>query len=58
MLEPIARITPLWHGVDLARDSTLGRLGWGDLGHAAYLLLWVVGRHLARRHGLRRRLVV
>ena len=36
-LQLLARITPLWHGVTLARDATLGRLGLDDVGHAAYL---------------------
>jgi lipooligosaccharide transport system permease protein len=59
VLRLIARVTPLWHGVQLARDATLGRLALGpDLAHAAYLVLWVaVGTALAV-HGLRRRMVV
>ena len=47
-LEAVARVTPLWHGVELARDCTLGHLAAGDLGHAAYLLVWVGGRAPAR----------
>jgi lipooligosaccharide transport system permease protein len=58
LLEVIARITPLWHGVELARNCTLGRLGWGDLGHAAYLVGWVVAGMWLAVDGLRRRLVV
>jgi lipooligosaccharide transport system permease protein len=57
-LELLARITPLWHGVQLARDCTLGHLGWGDLGHAAYLLVWAVAGTWLAIDGLRRRLVV
>lgn len=57
-LEAVARVTPLWHGVELARDCTLGHLTAGDLGHAAYLLVWVVVGHLLAVHGLRRRLEV
>jgi lipooligosaccharide transport system permease protein len=59
VLQLIARVTPLWHGVQLARDATLGRLTLGpDLGHAAYLVVWVaIGTALAV-HGLRRRMVV
>ena len=58
-LEPAAWLTPLWHGVELARAATLGRIEiWPTLGHLAYLLLWcVVGVLLACR-GLRRRMVV
>jgi len=59
VLRVLADVTPLWHGVQLARDATLGRMSVGaDLGHAAYLLVWIVlGTALARR-GLRRRMVV
>jgi lipooligosaccharide transport system permease protein len=55
-LELLARVTPLWHGVDLARDATIGRLSVDDIGHVAYLLVWVVlGTWLAVA-GLRRRM--
>ena len=49
---------PFWHGVTLARDATLGRLGLRHVGHAAYLLLWVVVGTAWAVHGLRRRIVV
>jgi lipooligosaccharide transport system permease protein len=56
VLELLARVTPLWHGVELARDATLGRMSLDDLGHAAYLVVWVaVGTGLAV-NGLRRRM--
>lgn len=43
VLEPIAYVTPLWHGVDLARDLSLGAGGAGSaLLHAGYLVLWVL----------------
>jgi lipooligosaccharide transport system permease protein len=44
-LEGLARITPLWHGVDLARMATLGHLDLGvALVHVAYLaVLCAVG---------------
>jgi lipooligosaccharide transport system permease protein len=57
-VELVARVTPLWHGVELARDATLGRLGFEDAGHAAYLLVWVVLGTAWAVHGLRRRMVV
>jgi lipooligosaccharide transport system permease protein len=57
-VELVARVTPLWHGVELARDATLGRLGVDDAGHAAYLLVWVVLGTAWAVHGLRRRMVV
>jgi lipooligosaccharide transport system permease protein len=58
VIELVARVTPLWHGVALARDATLGRLRVDDLGHAAYLVLWVVAGTAWAVHGLRRRMVV
>jgi lipooligosaccharide transport system permease protein len=58
-LEVVARLTPLWHGVTLCRDLTLGDIEAGsDLLHLAYLLGCVtVGLALARMT-YRRRLVV
>jgi lipooligosaccharide transport system permease protein len=59
VLQWIAYVTPLYHGVSLCRDLTLGRVdGWVDLGHAAYLLLWVSAGYLAGRHTYTKRLVV
>ncbi|MFD2093103.1 ABC transporter permease [Blastococcus deserti] len=51
VLEWIAYVTPLWHGVALARGLALGTLdGGAALGHVGYLALWVVvGAVLARR---------
>jgi lipooligosaccharide transport system permease protein len=57
-LEVIAWLTPLWHGVTLCRDLTLGTVGWGDLGHLAYLLAFVAAGLLAARWTYTRRLVV
>ncbi|NYD42170.1 ABC transporter permease [Nocardioides panaciterrulae] len=55
-MEALARITPLWHGVDLTRMLTLGHLDWPmALVHVAYLAalavagwFWAV-RRLTRR---------
>jgi lipooligosaccharide transport system permease protein len=58
VLEAIARVTPLWHGVELARDATLGRLALADAGHTAYLLAWVVVGAWLAVDGLRRRMAV
>jgi lipooligosaccharide transport system permease protein len=57
-LEWLAYATPLWHGVALCRDLTLGRGSpLADLGHAGYLALWTAaGLWLAER-SYRRRLV-
>jgi lipooligosaccharide transport system permease protein len=37
-LEPLARVTPLWHAVELCRGATTGSLSFaGAVGHTAYL---------------------
>jgi lipooligosaccharide transport system permease protein len=56
VLEWVAYATPLWHGVELCRDLTTGRLAAGaDLGHAGYLAaLAVTGLLLALRTHERR----
>ena len=42
-LEWAARLTPLWHGVDLCRDLTLGDAGAVEsFGHLAYLVVLLV----------------
>lgn len=50
-LQPVARFTPLWHGVEMCRDVTLGDLTLASgLAHTAYLLLWsVTGWYFAVR---------
>lgn len=55
-LRPVAWLTPLWHGTELARGSALGTLRWWPaLGHVAYLCLLVaVGLWFARRNFSRR----
>jgi lipooligosaccharide transport system permease protein len=59
LLEPIAYVTPLWHGVDLARELSLGTAGLGpSLLHAGYLGLWVLGGAVAATVAFRRRLRV
>ena len=51
----VVRCTPLYHGVALLRQLTLGDVGWAALGHVAYLALLgtagvvVAGRRLERR---------
>jgi lipooligosaccharide transport system permease protein len=55
-MEELARVTPLWHGVDLTRMLTLGQVDWSLAAvHVAYLAvlalagwLWAV-RRLTRR---------
>lgn len=55
-LEPVARVTPLWHGVQLCRGAVHGRLGVADAAvHCAVLLAfaaagwWWSRRTFARR---------
>jgi lipooligosaccharide transport system permease protein len=57
-LEVLAWFTPLWHGVTLCRDLTLGTVSWGDLGHVAYLVAFVSVGMLLARMTYRKRLVV
>jgi lipooligosaccharide transport system permease protein len=57
-LEVIAWFTPLWHGVTLCRDLTLGDVSPDDLLHLAYLLACVTAGLLAARMTYRKRLVV
>lgn len=57
-LQAVAYVTPLYHGVALCRDLTLGMVGWSDLGHAAYLLAVTLAGYAAGRRTFSRRLVV
>ena len=53
------RVTPLWHGVDLARQLTLGDVDLPSaLGHLAYLLAFIAAGLTAAYYSYRRRLVV
>ena len=57
-LQYVAYVTPLWHGVDLARQLTLGDVDLPSaLGHLAYLLAFIAAG-LTAAYLLRRRLVV
>ena len=56
-LEVIAWFTPLWHGVTLCRDLTLGSVGPEDLLHLGYLLAIVTAGLVAARVTYARRLV-
>jgi lipooligosaccharide transport system permease protein len=57
-LQGVAYVTPLYHGVALCRDLTLGQVGWADLGHAAYLAGLILIGYAAGRRTFARRLVV
>ena len=50
---PIVQATPLYHGVDLLRDLSLGTVGWSDLGHVLYMVVVAVvcARWASRRLG-------
>ncbi len=58
-LQPVALVTPLWHGVTLCRDLTLGTatLG-GALVHAGYLAALAAAGLAVGRRTYRRRLYV
>jgi lipooligosaccharide transport system permease protein len=51
----VVQLTPLYHGVALLRQLTLGEVGWSALAHVAYLAglgcagVFVAGRRLERR---------
>lgn len=57
-LEVVAYATPLYHGVALCRDLTLGQASWADVGHAAYLCALIGLGYAAGRRTFSRRLVV
>jgi lipooligosaccharide transport system permease protein len=50
-LQPVAKVTPIWHGVELCRDSVNGNWALADtVVHVTYLLAWAgVGWLLSRR---------
>jgi lipooligosaccharide transport system permease protein len=59
VLQYLAYATPLFHGVALCRDLTLGQgHPWVDLGHGAYLAAWVGVGYLCARRTFAKRLVV
>jgi lipooligosaccharide transport system permease protein len=55
-IQPLAWVSPLWHGTELARSAALGRwVPLAALGHLGYLLvLLAVGAWLAMRIYTRR----
>lgn len=57
-LQPVAWVTPLWHGVELSRDAASGTPpGWAGLGHLAVLVAYVVVGWLLAHRQFTRRLV-
>jgi lipooligosaccharide transport system permease protein len=56
-LQPVAKATPLWHGVELCRGSVLGTLGARDAAvHVTYLTALSLAGFLACRTTFSRRL--
>lgn len=57
-LEPLAWVTPVWHGVDLCRDLALGQVEAASAAlHVGYLVAWTVLGFLLAHWSFRRRLV-
>jgi len=49
-LQAVARVSPLYHGVDLIRGLTLGLFDWSMLGHVAFLVtMGLIGLTIAGR---------
>jgi lipooligosaccharide transport system permease protein len=58
VMEWVARLTPLWHGVDLTRMLVLGTVDWSTaLIHVVYLAVFAVVGYLIAVHQLKKRLV-
>jgi lipooligosaccharide transport system permease protein len=56
-LRPVAWVTPLWHGVSLCRNLALGQGSVAaDVGHVAYLLVFLTVGIAVARFSFRRRL--
>lgn len=59
LLEAVAYLTPLYHGVTLCRQLTLGDVElWSALGHVGYLLAFITAGYIAARHTYQKRLVL
>lgn len=52
----LARLTPAWHGVELARDLTAGSVGWPSALHTAVLLAMVAAATMPLISGFERAL--
>lgn len=58
LIEPLAWVTPLWHGVELSRGAALGGLPLAPaIGHVAVLLVWTVGGYALAMRSFTSRLV-
>lgn len=57
LVQWIAKFFPLWHGVVIARDFSLGEVDWpGVAGHIAYISVWIAAGIWAATHRLRGKL--
>lgn len=55
VLQPVAWVSPLWHGTELCRASATGAWDAGSLLHTAFLVVWLAaGWWLARRQFTKR----
>lgn len=57
VLELLAWVTPLWHGVELCRSASHGAFGALDLVHLLVLLVFIAAGWVYARSGMTRRLV-
>lgn len=56
-MQPVAEITPLWHGVELCRGAVHGRLDVVEaIGHCSFLAVFAVGGWLLSRRAFATRL--
>ena len=56
-IEPVAKVTPLWHGVELCRNAVHGRLGLSEaLVHCAVLSAFAIGGWTVSRWAFAKRL--
>lgn len=56
-LQPVVKVSPLYHGATLLRSLTTGLVGLSTLGHAAYLVVMFVVAGTVAVRLMRRRLV-
>ena len=58
-MQPVAYLTPLWHGVDLVRSIAIGVSSDTPASvHVTYLVAWVIGGWLIANHTFRKALVI
>jgi lipooligosaccharide transport system permease protein len=56
-LQLLTQLSPLYHGVELVRSLTLGTVGWGLLGHVAFLLVMAAAGAAVASRRLHRQLL-